>query len=100
MTMSVAEMVLPSPSKATAPVAETTFQVCVQAMRWEAPGVLSVELAATEGDSLPPFEPGAHVDLRLPDGTLRQYSLCGDSTDRSHYRVAIRAVRGGLSSNY
>ena len=100
--MSIAELVSPSPSKviATAAVADTTFQVCVRAMRWEAPGVLSLELAATEGGSLPSFEPGSHVDLRLPDGTMRQYSLCGDPSERSHYRVAIRAVRGGQSSGY
>jgi ferredoxin-NADP reductase len=49
---------------------------------------------------VPSFEPGAHVDLRLPDGTLRQYSLCGDPSDRSHYRLGIRAIGGGLSSSF
>jgi ferredoxin-NADP reductase len=69
-------------------------------MRWEASGVMSLELSAVDGALLPSFEPGAHVDLRLPDGTLRQYSLCGDPTDRSHYRLGIRAVGGGLSSTF
>lgn len=49
---------------------------------------------------MPPFEPGAHVDLHLPDGTIRQYSLWGDPQDRSRYRLGIRAVHGGLSSGY
>jgi tetrachlorobenzoquinone reductase len=83
-----------------APAGAATLQVRVRTMRWEASGVLSLELAATGDDALPPFEPGAHVDLRLPDGTMRQYSLCGDPSDWSHYRVAVRAVGGGLSSSY
>ena len=80
--------------------APSNFQVRVRAMRWEAHGVLSLELSAIDGASLPSFEPGAHVDLRLPDGTLRQYSLCGDPSDRSHYRLGIRAIGGGLSSSF
>jgi ferredoxin-NADP reductase len=72
----------------------------LRAMRWEAPGVLSLELAAPDGRDLPPFEPGAHIDLHLPSGTMRQYSLCGDPADRSCYRVGIRAVDGGMSSQF
>jgi ferredoxin-NADP reductase len=78
----------------------SSLQVRVRAMRWEAPGVLSLELSAVDGATLPSFEPGAHVDLRLPDGTLRQYSLCGDPSDHSHYRLGVRAVGGGLSSTF
>jgi len=78
----------------------SSLQVRVRAMRWEAPGVVSLELSAVDGATLPSFEPGAHVDLRLPDGTLRQYSLCGDPSDRSHYRLGVRAVGGGLSSTF
>ncbi|MCK9913962.1 PDR/VanB family oxidoreductase [Microbacteriaceae bacterium K1510] len=79
---------------------EQTFQARVRALVWEAPGVLSLELATEDGGELPPFEPGAHIDLKLPDGTLRQYSLCGDPNDLSHYRLGIRAVSGGMSSGY
>lgn len=79
---------------------EQTFQARVRALIWEAPGVLSLELTAADGSELPPFEPGAHIDLKLPDGTLRQYSLCGDPNDLSHYRLGIRAVSGGMSSGY
>ncbi|AXK83903.1 oxidoreductase [Pseudolabrys taiwanensis] len=85
----------------TAPRAgEQTFEARVRALIWEAPGVLSLELAAPDGGALPAFEPGAHIDLKLPDGTLRQYSLCGDPNDLSHYRLGIRAVSGGMSSGY
>ena len=38
---------------------------------------------------LPPWEPGAHVDLILDSAPTRQYSLCGDPTDRHEYRLGI-----------
>lgn len=79
---------------------EQILQVRVRALIWEAPGVLSLQLAAPDGSALPPFAPGAHIDLTLPDGTLRQYSLCGDPGDTSSYRIGVRAVSGGLSSGF
>jgi ferredoxin-NADP reductase len=98
----VAEMTPPSKldARASDVVSAATFQARVRAMRWEAPGVISLELTTIDGALLPAFEPGAHIDLRLPDGTLRQYSLCGEPSDRSHYRLGIRAVGGGLSSTF
>ncbi|MCF3142449.1 PDR/VanB family oxidoreductase [Streptomyces platensis] len=42
---------------------------------------------------LAPWEPGAHVDLALPNWLTRQYSLCGDPADRDSYRVAVRHER-------
>lgn len=39
--------------------------------------------------------PGAHVDLRLPDGKIRQYSLCGDPDDLSQYRIAVKREENG-----
>lgn len=76
------------------------LDLIVRAMRSEAPGVLSLELAAPDGSELPPFEAGAHIDLHLPGGIIRQYSLCGDPADRTRYRVGIRSVTGGLSSQH
>lgn len=48
--------------------------------------------------SLPPPSPGAHVDVRLPDGRVRHYSLCGDPADATRYVIAVKcesAGRGG-----
>lgn len=40
---------------------------------------------------LPPWEPGAHIDLHLGDrpALVRQYSLCSDPADPGHYQVAV-----------
>ncbi|MGH4027812.1 PDR/VanB family oxidoreductase [Actinomycetota bacterium Odt1-20B] len=54
-----------------------------------AEGVVQLRL---EGPDLPPWEPGAHLDLVLPSGLVRQYSLCGDPEDRSSYTLATRLI--------
>ncbi|GAA1937058.1 PDR/VanB family oxidoreductase [Streptomyces durmitorensis] len=54
--------------------------------------VVSLTLRGTEGP-LAPWEPGAHIDLRLPNWLTRQYSLCGDPAERDTYRVAVRHDR-------
>jgi ferredoxin-NADP reductase len=62
----------------------------VTQMTWEAEGVLSVRLARIESnDPLPAWEPGAHIDVYVPDGSTRQYSLCGDPNDLSSWQIAV-----------
>ncbi|MFE7353055.1 PDR/VanB family oxidoreductase [Streptomyces sp. NPDC057543] len=57
--------------------------------------IVALTLRAPDGAELPPWEPGAHIDLLLPgagpDGgeLVRQYSLCGDPDDRTRWRVAV-----------
>ncbi|MEU5240227.1 PDR/VanB family oxidoreductase [Streptomyces lydicus] len=58
----------------------------------EAEGVVRLRL---EGAGLPGWEPGAHVDLVLPSGTVRQYSLCGDPATPGAYTVAARLIEDG-----
>lgn len=41
------------------------------------------------GDDLPPWTPGAHIDVEIGPGLVRQYSLCGDPADRSSWRIAV-----------
>jgi vanillate O-demethylase ferredoxin subunit len=45
--------------------------------------------------TLPEWSAGAHVDLRMPDGRMRQYSLCGDPDDSSRYEIAIKREATG-----
>ncbi|WP_328447153.1 PDR/VanB family oxidoreductase [Amycolatopsis sp. NBC_00438] len=62
----------------------------VEAVRPEAEGVVSLRLAS--GAPLPSWRPGAHIDLVLPSGRVRQYSLCGDPSEKDHYRIAVRKI--------
>ncbi|MGY0781274.1 PDR/VanB family oxidoreductase [Azospirillum argentinense] len=64
------------------------------------PQVLLVELRDPDGEDLPPYEPGAHIDVHLPDGAVRSYSLCGDPADRSAYRIAVLNLPGGRGSRF
>ncbi|MEE1818460.1 PDR/VanB family oxidoreductase [Streptomyces sp. SP18ES09] len=57
-----------------------------------AEGVVELRL---EGAGLPAWQPGAHIDLVLPSGLVRQYSLCGDPADPSSYTVATRLIEDG-----
>ncbi|MFG2221643.1 PDR/VanB family oxidoreductase [Streptomyces sp. NPDC048644] len=66
-------------------------------MTWEADDVLALDLVHPEGKPLPPWEPGAHIDVHT-GGHVRQYSLCGDPDDTGRYRIAVLhtpASRGG-----
>lgn len=60
-----------------------------------ADGVIEVTFESTEGHDLPAWEPGAHVEVRLPSGLSRQYSLCGDPQDRSTYTIAVLREESG-----
>jgi ferredoxin-NADP reductase len=64
------------------------FEVTVRQARLEADGVISLELVPDSG-LLPAYEPGSHLDLELPSGLVRQYSLCSPPADLSFYRIAV-----------
>ncbi|MFH8484916.1 PDR/VanB family oxidoreductase [Streptomyces longisporoflavus] len=60
--------------------------------------VVRLTLAHPRGERLPAWSPGAHIDLMLGPGLVRQYSLCGDPADTSRFQVAVlreRESRGG-----
>src|SRR5829696_8532723 len=77
-----------------------TMTVEVADVRAEARDVVTLELRAPGGGPLPAFEPGAHLDLHLPNGLVRQYSLTNDWRERDRYVIGVgRAAdsRGGSS---
>jgi ferredoxin-NADP reductase len=51
--------------------------------------IVSLTLRHPAGHLLPAWDPGAHIDVHLPGGITRQYSLCGDPSDRRCYRIAV-----------
>ncbi|MFC7535366.1 PDR/VanB family oxidoreductase [Actinoplanes sp. GCM10030250] len=66
-----------------------------------ADGVVALTLADPVGARLPDWTPGAHIDLILPGGLVRQYSLCGDRWDAYSYRIAVlRETDGRGGSAY
>ena len=67
----------------------------VAAVRTVADDVVVLELTDPDGAELPPWEPGAHLELVLPSGLIRQYSLCGRPEDRHRYTVAVLRVADG-----
>ncbi|GAA4490469.1 PDR/VanB family oxidoreductase [Rhodococcus olei] len=68
---------------------QRVYPLLVQQVTWEAEDVVSIRLIDPTGSELPAWAPGAHLDLVLPSGKVRQYSLCGDPADRSAYTVAV-----------
>ena len=80
-----------------------TIRAFVHTLRFEADDVISVELRPSEGSVFPPFEPGSHIDLQLPNGLARSYSLlnAADEAIRGagrRYVIGVlhnRAGRGG-----
>jgi ferredoxin-NADP reductase len=70
----------------------------VQMIGWETEAVRVFELRDPNGAALPPFEPGAHVDLTLPGNFKRSYSLIGSAEDCRRYEIGVYrepASRGG-----
>lgn len=76
----------------------STLEVRVVRKEREADDICSIELEATDGLPLPPFTAGAHIDLHLRAGLVRQYSLCSRPQERERYLIGVLrdpASRGG-----
>lgn len=73
----------------------STRSLHVRAMTWEAEGILGLELVPERaGDVLPVVEAGAHVDLHLPDGLVRSFSLVNPG---EHHRWCVAVNRDAAS---
>ena len=57
--------------------------------------VVALTLTGVDGTPLPRWRPGAHLDVHLPSGRIRQYSLCGNPARRDSYRIAVRRIPDG-----
>ncbi|MBF6621684.1 MAG: oxidoreductase [Patulibacter sp.] len=71
------------------PVPDDALGLVVADRRSVAEGVVELVLRRPDGETLPAWEAGAHVDVELPSGELRQYSLCGDRGDTSCWRIGV-----------
>jgi vanillate O-demethylase ferredoxin subunit len=76
----------------------TQLTVKVVRKAQEALDIASFELARPDGAALPAFGAGSHIDVQVPGGPVRQYSLCNDAAENHRYRIAVLrdpASRGG-----
>lgn len=55
----------------------------------EAEGIVSLELASLDGKPLPAFSAGAHIDVHIREGLIRQYSLLNDSSEQHRYIIGV-----------
>ena len=70
----------------------------VHTLRYEAEGIISVELRPYGDTVFAPFDAGSHIDLHLPNGLVRSYSLLNSPSDQGRYVIGIlrdRNSRGG-----
>ncbi|KAF1028721.1 MAG: Carnitine monooxygenase reductase subunit [Burkholderia plantarii] len=77
------------------------LKVRVDAIRDEAQDIRSFRIVRLDGQPFDAHEPGAHIDVTAPSGVTRQYSLCGDPTDRATQLFAVKKEaesRGGSRS--
>jgi tetrachlorobenzoquinone reductase len=78
--------------------ARTRLDLLVSAVAYESPLVLAYELRSPDDFQLPPFTAGAHIDLHLPNGLNRSYSLCNSPRERDRYVIGVQRdphSRGG-----
>lgn len=96
----------PSDQSRSVDVAQTTksayreveTDLVVRKREVAADGVVTLTLATFDGSVLPEWTPGAHIDLLLAPSLVRQYSLCGSTSNRSEWRVGVLldpSSRGG-----
>ncbi|MBK5395562.1 oxidoreductase [Pseudomonas sp. TH39(2020)] len=74
------------------------IDVVVVSRKNEAQDICSYELACVDDSALPGFSAGAHIDVHLPGGVIRQYSLCNHPEERHRYLIGVLkdpASRGG-----
>jgi vanillate O-demethylase ferredoxin subunit len=68
---------------------QALLSVRVAVKRTEADGICSFELRNADGRPLPAFTAGAHIDVHVAPGIIRQYSLCSDPRDCSRYLIGV-----------
>ena len=75
-----------------------SMQLRLRSITYEAASIISFELRSPNDSELPPFTAGAHIDIQLPGGLIRSYSLVNPQEERYRYVIAVNrdaASRGG-----
>ncbi|MDQ8729947.1 PDR/VanB family oxidoreductase [Bradyrhizobium sp. LHD-71] len=84
------------PAEMQAPVdANGAIHMRLTAILYGGEGTNLFEFRTLDGRSVPKFTAGAHVDVNLPNGTIRQYSIASSQADRSRYLLGIKLEEQG-----
>lgn len=83
----------------TLQTATRTDQLVVVDRIQQSTSVTEFVLERTDGTRLPDWAPGAHIDVVLPSGKVRQYSLCGDRWAPHQYRIAVQREEDGTGGS-
>jgi vanillate O-demethylase ferredoxin subunit len=78
--------------------AAASLELRVLARERQTPAIVSFEFEEAHGRPLPPFSAGAHIDIQLEGGLVRQYSLCNPPAETHRYVIAVQLAeksRGG-----
>ena len=81
--------------------ADAWLDVTVEDVDRKTGDTVALRLVPSDGKSLPSFEAGAHVDVKIGPGLTRQYSLCGDPAETGAYRLGVlrdENSRGGSAA--
>jgi vanillate O-demethylase ferredoxin subunit len=73
----------------------TTVKTIVAGIEEAGTGIKLLTLTDPDRWELPPFKPGAHIDLHLPNGLVRTYSLCNEPADNTRYVIAVKREADG-----
>ncbi|MBB4368904.1 vanillate O-demethylase ferredoxin subunit [Bradyrhizobium sp. cir1] len=73
----------------------TTVKTIVTGIEEAGADIKLFTLADPDRWELPPFKPGAHIDLHLPNGLVRTYSLCNEPADNTRYVIAVKREADG-----
>jgi len=76
------------------------MELTIRKIKTQAQDIMSLELARADGQNLPAFSAGSHIDLKLGNGLTRSYSLVNDPAEQHRYVVAVNKdpnSRGGSS---
>ncbi len=81
----------------------TLYDVVVKNRHVEGGNIAVMEFESATSTTLPKVEAGAHIDVHLPNGMVRQYSLCQNPNDEGKFRLGILRdpeSRGGSVSAF
>lgn len=78
----------------------SSIEVRIHSITWETDAIRAIEMRHPSSEELPSFTAGAHIDLALPNGVTRSYSLTNAQEERYRYCIAVNRdaqSRGGSS---